>query len=253
MSDAATTDDAELDAAAPVGSGERRRPSRTGRGGSLLEFALLGVLADGELHGYELKKRLDGVLPSWSAVSFGSLYPTLGRLERAGDVVAIEGESTPAAPMTGALSGEIAAFRARRRERGSLPARSRRGRKVYAITPSGQTRLVDLLSSLDPSDDRAFSLMVAFSSHLTTDQRLAVLVRRRAELAARLEQSRGAAPALDRWRASLRSHAITALTSEIAWVDELLAAERLEGSAAPDPSTDQTDPTDRGDSTGGMP
>ena len=251
MSDAATTNNAETGGSGPVDGDERRRPNRVGRGGSLLEFALLGVLADGELHGYELKKRLDGVLPSWSAVSFGSLYPTLGRLERAGDVVAVEGEPTPVAPMTGALSGEIAAFRARRRERSSLPARSRRGRKVYGITPSGRTRLVDLLTSLDPSDDRAFSLMVAFSGNLSGDQRIAVLARRRAELAARLDQSRTAAPALDRWRASLRTHAIATLTGEIAWVDELLAAERLEGTSPTTSPTDHTTPATAGDTTGG--
>jgi DNA-binding PadR family transcriptional regulator len=209
----------------------RRRPSRAGRGGSLLELAILGLLADGELHGYELKKRLDGVLPAWSSVSFGSLYPTLGRLERAGDLEAVatpsEGPATPddAPPLTGTLSGELAAFRARRRERPTKTSRSRRGRKVFGITEAGRARLVELLTTLDPADDRAFALQVAFSGLLAAPQRMVVLGRRRAELAARLEQSKAAAPGADRWRTSLRRHTQSAIGAEIAWVDELLAAE----------------------------
>lgn len=41
---------------------------------------MLGVLREGPLHGYELKKRLREVLGPLSRVSFGSLYPALERL-----------------------------------------------------------------------------------------------------------------------------------------------------------------------------
>jgi len=228
------------------GATERRRPSRAGRGGSLLELALLGLLGDGELHGYELKKQLDSVLPAWSSVSFGSLYPTLGRLERTGDVRALHdddpaparpagpGQATATAttadampPMTGALSGELATFRTKLRERSTRPGRSRRGRKVYAITAPGRIRLLELLTTLDPADDRTFALQVAFSRHLDTTQRLTVLARRRAELGNRLEQARSYdAPLNDRWRESLRGHALTTIANEIAWVEQLIATDQ---------------------------
>ena len=52
----------------------------------MLELAVLGLLADQPLHGYELKKRLSETLgPLWG-ISFGSLYPALRRLERAGAI-----------------------------------------------------------------------------------------------------------------------------------------------------------------------
>jgi len=240
---------------------ERRRPSRAGRGGSLLELALLGVLADGPQHGYELKKRLDGVLPVWSSVSFGSLYPTLGRLERAGDVVAATpdpdatvaaDESAPdgepdATPMTGTLSGELAAFRARLRDRSNRPGRPRRstrgqrGRKAYSITDSGRARLHELLTTLDPADDRAFTLQVAFASHLDTAERLAVLGRRRGELTARLERSADTDEPGDPWRASLRRHTVATVAADIAWVDSLLAGEDTESpTASPTPTPTRT-------------
>jgi hypothetical protein len=52
----------------------------------VLELAILGPLKEQPLHGYELKKRLGDTLGSLSGVSYGSLYPALRRLERAGAI-----------------------------------------------------------------------------------------------------------------------------------------------------------------------
>ena len=49
----------------------------------MLELAILGLLKEQELHGYELKKRLAETMGSGTGVSFGSLYPALARLEKA--------------------------------------------------------------------------------------------------------------------------------------------------------------------------
>ena len=47
----------------------------------MLELAVLGLLAEQPLHGYELKRRLSETLgPLWG-ISFGSLYPALRRLD----------------------------------------------------------------------------------------------------------------------------------------------------------------------------
>src|ERR1044071_7120698 len=83
-------------------------------GARLLELAILGLLKEQELHGYELKKRLAETLGQLSGVSFGSLYPALARLEAAGAVKAVEARDRPAAPaipMTGSLGAGRAAFR----------------------------------------------------------------------------------------------------------------------------------------------
>ena len=96
----------------------------------MLELAILGVLKEQELHGYELKKRLTDALGPFSSVSFGSLYPALARLEAAGAVrpstrpwpPAAEPSPAPAVPMTGSIAGEAAAFRARRAA--AAPARA---------------------------------------------------------------------------------------------------------------------------------
>ena len=129
----------------------------------VIELAILGVLKESELHGYELKKRLREVLGPLSSVSFGSLYPALARLEASGAVKAVEAGEVPAAPripMTGSFTGEAAAFRASRGLRRKAE-RGPRGKKVYGITEAGDARLCELIA--DPTDDdRAFNVKVAF-------------------------------------------------------------------------------------------
>ena len=49
---------------------------------------LLGLLADGPRHGYELKRAHDDRLPRAKPLAFGQVYATLGRLERDGYVTA---------------------------------------------------------------------------------------------------------------------------------------------------------------------
>ena len=49
-----------------------------------LEFALLGVLSQGPLHGYELRKRMTAIYGPFRALSFSVLYPQLHRMLEAG-------------------------------------------------------------------------------------------------------------------------------------------------------------------------
>ena len=52
----------------------------------MLELAILGLLKEQTMHGYQLKKRLADTLGSFWQVSYGSLYPALKRLQRQGAV-----------------------------------------------------------------------------------------------------------------------------------------------------------------------
>ena len=92
----------------------------------MLEMAVLGLLKEQDMHGYELKKRLSDVFGVPSAVSFGSLYPALARLEAAGAVHAVAA-TAPACPRhgTGPGTGQVVGRLADRR------------RKVYGITALG--------------------------------------------------------------------------------------------------------------------
>ena len=45
--------------------------------GGVLELAVLGLLHESPMHGYELRKRLNTALGAFRALSYGSLYPAL--------------------------------------------------------------------------------------------------------------------------------------------------------------------------------
>ena len=62
----------------------RYTPMASSRRSGVLEFAILGLLRDAPMHGYELRKRLNAVLGSFRAISYGSLYPASADPRRAG-------------------------------------------------------------------------------------------------------------------------------------------------------------------------
>jgi len=208
----------------------------------MLELAILGLLKEQELHGYELKKRLSAAFGPFSSVSFGSLYPALNRLEAAGAVKAVEalqfesGRGTPtmpAIPMTGSMTGEAAAFRARRE-----PKRGGRAKKVYGITERGEKLFEELLAAESASgdDDRAFNLKLAFCRYLPPDARLGLLERRRAHLVERLARARASIRAgrerMDAYTRSLMEHGTEATERDISWLDGLIATERRQGGSS---------------------
>ena len=209
----------------------------------MLELAILGVLKEQPLHGYELKKRLTEALGAFSSVSFGSLYPALARLEAAGAVrvVGLDPAEPPSAvpvvPMTGSIAGEAAAFRARRAATRGAPGPSRT-RKVYAITEHGERLFEELLEteSTSADDDRAFNLKLAFCRHLPPERRLGLFERRRALLVERLAKARNNVRArkgrMDLYTQSLVDHGTEATERDISWLDRLIAIERERGEAS---------------------
>ena len=196
----------------------------------MLELAIHLLLKEQPLHGYELKKRLGDTLGLLWGVSFGSLYPALRRLERAGAIeIVAPGSRPPVAPVpmpaTGSIDGETAAAQLRR-----LPKPTRRTRKQYRLTPRGHDLFAELLTGDDASgadEEKTFALKFAFCRHLSSDARLELLERRRADLNDRLAEDRGSSPRRgDRYVRSLAEHRKESTARDLAWLDELIAAER---------------------------
>ena len=194
---------------------------------SVLDLAILGLLGERDRHGYEIRRLLRDELGLVANVSFGSIYPALDRLERAGAVEVVAQSATPAAtvPSTGSLSGERAATRGRRAGIG----RGLRSRKVYRLTESGAALFERLLAAAPPQDDsRGFGLRLALARHLPPTARLELLERRRSVLERRLAEldAAASAPALDPYARSVVEHAAAGVRFDISWLDGLVDAER---------------------------
>jgi DNA-binding PadR family transcriptional regulator len=199
----------------------------------MLDLAILGLLEERELHGYEIRRQLRDSLGLLANVSFGSLYPALARLEAAGAVEAAESPGGPEqapAPPTGSLSGEWAVLRARRH----TGTRGRRSRKVYRITEAGRRMFTELLAGGGGVDDaRSFGLRLALARHLPPQARLGLLERRRAQLVQRLGEVRTATgdSKLDVYARSVVEHTVESVEQDIRWLDRLIEAERAAASA----------------------
>ncbi|CAN5834935.1 PadR family transcriptional regulator [soil metagenome] len=191
----------------------------------MIELAILGILKEAELHGYELKKHLRKVLGPLSNVSFGSLYPALKRLERQGAVAVVaidDGPERASMPLTGSLTGEAAAFRARH-----LVTRGPRNKKVYGITAVGDARLRELMA--DPADDeRSFGMKLAFFRLCDRPTRLNLLERRRTTLRQRLDETRRAVAREgdDPYVRALMEHDSESTMRDIDWIGRLIASEQ---------------------------
>ena len=189
----------------------------------MLDMAILGLLEERDLHGYEIRRQLRDHLGLLANVSFGSIYPALTRLEKAGAVVATEGQATTTSPPTGSLSGELAVLRSRRHPGG----RGRRGKKVYRITDAGRQLFAELLADGGSADDaRSFSLRLAFARHLAPQARLSLLERRRALLVQRLGDAESARTDLDPYARSVVQHTADGIVRDISWLDRLIETER---------------------------
>jgi DNA-binding PadR family transcriptional regulator len=137
----------------------------------------------------------------------------------------VPSESRIGSLSTGSLSGERASLRSLR----TTPGLGRRGRKVYRITERGRQEFVTLLA--DPAtldDSRNFSLRMALAKYLTPNLRVGLLERRRADLVERLAEVRAGAhnEQLDAYARSVMEHAAQAVELDLAWIDNLLSAER---------------------------
>ena len=178
-------------------------------------MAVLGLLKEQDMHGYELKKRLSDVFGVSSAVSFGSLYPALARLAAGGAVRVVTSQSGQSAP-----SGDAAA----------LERRESRRRKVYGITPLGAAAFEELLTDSQGGgeDERSFNLRLAFARYLAPEGRLGLLEQRRAVLGERLAQvaARARARRDDRYMRILCERQQDSLSRDVSWLDHLIQEER---------------------------
>jgi DNA-binding PadR family transcriptional regulator len=169
----------------------------------MLELAVLGLLKERAMHGYQLKKRLADTLGSFWQVSYGSLYPALKRLQREAAVEMIFPKDQVG-----------------------------RRKNVYRITSKGEALFAELLEQAgrDSTEDSGFQVRLAFFKYLKPETRIRLLERRRAFLEGRwsnLKQSLVSyKERIDNYTLSLMNHELAATETDIRWLDDLIKAEQ---------------------------
>jgi len=185
---------------------------RNAKRSGILELAVLGLLHESPMHGYELRKRLSGVLGTFHAISYGSLYPCLKDLVARGWLVE-DGEGDPAG-----LSGK-------------------RGRIVYRLTAEGKEHFQALVADAGPDtwEDDRFGVRLAFFGRTEASVRLRILEGRRSRLEERLDALRSSLSRtrerLDSYTLELQQHGLESVEREVRWLDELIASERADAPA----------------------
>lgn len=170
----------------------------------MLELAILGLLKERPMHGYELKKRLSYMLGHFWTVSYGSLYPALKRLEKSAAI-----------------------------ERAYSVKEKTRNRNVYRITRKGETTFMRMLtenvSNASLADTEKFDLRMTFFQYLEPETRLELLEMRRMYLedqVAKFKAYRSTNKDEDRYRTGLLRHKVDQAKSDIRWLDRLMVHER---------------------------
>lgn len=175
----------------------------------VLELAVLGLLQESPLHGYELRKQLNSLLGSFRAFSYGSLYPCLKQMLRDGFIAEDDSDVGSAAGGTG-----------------------KRSRIVYKLTADGKEHLADLLAEGGPSawDDEGFGVHFAFFSRTDASTRLRILEGRRSRLEEKVDGFRTSLSRtrerLDTYTLELQRHGLESVEREVRWLSELIDDER---------------------------
>jgi len=183
----------------------------------MLELAVLGLLKERSMHGYQLSKRLTDTLGGFWRVSYGSLYPSLRRLEREGAVEKVFDEQAVG-----------------------------RRKNVYRITEKGERLFLDLLqeTGTESAEENRFRVRLAFFKYLAPDTRIRLLERRRAYLEERLsaikDTLRARRERYDAYTLSLMEHGQVSTEQDIAWLDGLIRAERNRAGEAERPERRRT-------------
>lgn len=133
----------------------------------MLELAILGLLIESPMHGYELRKRLTGLLGAFRAFSYGSLYPALRRMQADGLIA--ENAAPAGTPV-------------------------RRARRVYQLTDKGRRRFGELVADTGPHNytDDGFGVHLAFFNRTPAEARMRILEGRRRQVEERREGLREA-------------------------------------------------------------
>jgi DNA-binding PadR family transcriptional regulator len=161
------------------------------------DILMLRVLADGERHGYEIKKRIERILGGRS-INNNVLYPALRRFEEQGAIRRVAAQADPGRPP----------------------------RHVYRRTDTGHDLLQAMIRDADPAliaDDNEFQTRVAFFGDLDADDRLKIISVRREIVEAQLANLGALRPDTEvyPWGLRVMDFTVKRYQHELTWLEAL--------------------------------
>jgi DNA-binding PadR family transcriptional regulator len=196
------------------------------RRSDVLELAVLGLLHESAMHGYELRKRLNTLLGTFRALSYGTLYPCLKSLLSVGWIREVAADEADASPLA-----------------------ARRAKIVYELTAEGKEHFQSLVGDPGPAawEDERFDVHFAFFARTDAATRLQILEGRRSRLQERREGVRQSMlrnrERIDQYTLELQKHGLEAVDGEVRWLTELIDTERASNMTHP-PQGDLPPPPD---------
>lgn len=177
----------------------------------MIEMAVLGLLKDRAMHGYEVKKELTAGLGQFWQFSYGSLYPAIKRLEKSGAVERI------------------------------FPKEDvKRRLNIYRVTSKGEELFGQMMAEHSAVDDARFSMKLSFFRYMNSNDRVEFLERRRAYLTDKLVDLRSKLKTykerMDAYTYRVVEHGMDTTSADLAWVDTLIAEEKLHTEIKPSTS-----------------
>jgi DNA-binding PadR family transcriptional regulator len=170
---------------------------------TVIELMILGFLAEGPLHGYELRRRMEQLHGYARTISDGTLYPAIARLTKGGLVTREKESGRAGAP-----------------------------RQTLRLTEAGRTRMFERLRGADGhdiTDGSRFFVVLSFLSLLPEATERDAVLRRRLDY---LEQPASffydgdrplrAADLTDPYRRGILLSARATSRAERAWIHKLL-------------------------------
>jgi DNA-binding PadR family transcriptional regulator len=161
---------------------------------------MLRVLADGDRHGYEIKKRVERIIGG-RPINNNVLYPALRRFEEQGAIERVAAEADPGRPP----------------------------RNVYRLTDTGHDLLRAMIAEADPAllaDDNEFQTRVAFFADIDPADRLKIIAVRRGIIDAAIDHMTAMRPdaSASDWGQRVLEFSLSRFQLERAWLDALQAA-----------------------------
>ena len=172
-----------------------------------LDLLILAMIRDQPRHGYDIKKRVGGVLGIGVSLNNNILYPALRRFEE-----------------VGAVKSKL------------LPGNGSPARRVYELTPRGHELLRTMLEDFPPEraeSEPEFLVRLAFFDLIDREVRFDILATRRQVLQMELahvgHMRERLHPKTDRYPTELVDFLIGGLKREIGWLDRLKRKVTAEG------------------------